>query len=89
MPKSQSPKSRSKPVKSDSKPDFKSANKAAADSFAAQRRMIMDICRGKAVNCPDCQKPLIMIGPGNAKDTRAPGIYCAKGCTAIELDFAG
>jgi len=67
--------------------DFSDINKTSADTFAKQRRMIKDLCMGKMVSCPECLKPVSMVGPSTKAGTKAPGIYCAKGCTNIELEF--
>jgi hypothetical protein len=70
-----------------SKPDFTDVNKTAAKNFNNQRDIIKDLCRGKMVTCPECNKPLEMIGPSKKSGSKTPGIYCKKGCTAIELEF--
>lgn len=69
--------------------DFSDINRQSAKSFHRQRSLIKDLCRGKQVNCPECNQLLSMIGPDNKKANKPPGIYCKKGCTSIELEFEG
>lgn len=70
-----------------SKADFSQINRQTADAFAKQRRIIKDLCCGKQVRCDKCQQNLVMYGPEGGKKGEKPGIYCAKGCTRIELEF--
>jgi hypothetical protein len=72
-----------------SDPDFSQVNKTAAKSFNVQKRLIRDLCMGKDVICPVCNKKLVMIGPSTKPGGKPPGIYCDKGCTKIELEFDG
>ena len=67
--------------------DFSDINHQSAKSFHHQRSLIKDLCRGKQVNCPECNHPLAIFGPDNKKANKPPGIYCKKGCTSIELEF--
>ncbi len=65
--------------------EFKQFNQRNAKAYQQQRNLIKQVLGGKVRNCEHCQQPLLVVLPGQPK---AAGIYCAKGCTAIELEMA-
>lgn len=70
-------------------PDFSAFNKNAAKSFADQRNLIKNVCRGKTVLCRVCGQPLKLVAPGKKPTDKKTGVSCDKGCTHIELEFGG
>ncbi|MBB1268183.1 hypothetical protein [Shewanella sp. SR44-3] len=71
--------------------DFSAINDTTEKSFIAQKNLIKRVLKGTPSQCPECQKPLTLRLPTQANkhsaDTPAAGIFCAKGCTDIELDM--
>ncbi|WP_221074476.1 hypothetical protein [Agarivorans aestuarii] len=65
--------------------EFKELNKRSANAYAQQRNLIKQVLAGKTKLCEHCKQPLFVVLPGQEK---APGVYCAKGCTAIELELS-
>lgn len=65
--------------------EFKQFNQRNAKAYQQQRNLIKQVLAGKSRNCEHCQQALFVVLPGQSK---AAGIYCAKGCTAIELEMA-
>lgn len=66
---------------------FAVLNQITAASFNEQKNLIKRVFKGKAVQCPHCKQTLKVILPELEKAGQASGIYCAKGCTNIELDM--
>ncbi len=64
---------------------FKELNKLRANAYAKQRNLIKQVLAGKVRQCEYCKQPLTAVLPGQEK---APGVYCAKGCTSIELELS-
>lgn len=77
----------------DNKIDFSAINNSTLASFNQHKNLIKRMLKGNSCTCQVCNKPLELILPpsnkSNAKpvNSKAPGIYCAKGCTDIELDM--
>ncbi|MGB0894201.1 MAG: hypothetical protein ACPGUD_07325 [Parashewanella sp.] len=71
--------------------DFSAFNKTTSQSFNHQKGLIKRALSGKLSQCPECKKNLNIILPehNNSKNNaqKAPGIYCVKGCTDIELEM--
>ncbi|MCL1112608.1 hypothetical protein L2703_03150 [Shewanella basaltis] len=71
--------------------DFSAVNDTTSASFNQQKNLIKRMLKGNSATCTDCNKPLTLQLPPNSKNAKpsakAPGIYCAKGCTDIELDM--
>ncbi|MDO6488062.1 hypothetical protein Q4506_04715 [Colwellia sp. 4_MG-2023] len=79
---------------------FAALQKASKDSFAKQKQMMKKVMAGQTVICPECQQPLLLSTPKQAKSDKSkqeklttdssiiPGIRCKKGCTDLQLDFA-
>ncbi|MCT8987198.1 hypothetical protein [Shewanella phaeophyticola] len=71
--------------------DFSAVNGSTLASFNQQKNLIKRMLKGNSATCADCNKPLTLQLPPNSKNAKpaakAPGIYCAKGCTDIELDM--
>tara|TARA_R110002126_G_scaffold41187_9_gene120083 strand:+ start:3129 stop:3386 length:258 start_codon:yes stop_codon:yes gene_type:complete len=71
--------------------DFSAINAPTLASFNQQKNLIKRMLKGNNATCSDCNKPLTLQLPPNTKQakpaSKAPGIYCAKGCTDIELDM--
>ncbi|MGL4446206.1 hypothetical protein [Shewanella sp.] len=66
---------------------FTLLNQTTTASFNEQKQLIKRVLQGKSVQCPQCKQALTVILPEKANAAHAPGIYCAKGCTDIELDM--
>ncbi|WP_411992168.1 hypothetical protein [Agarivorans sp. DSG3-1] len=64
---------------------FKELNKRSANSYQQQRQLIKQVLAGKLKQCESCKQALFVVLPGQEK---APGVYCTKGCTAIELEIS-
>ncbi|MGY5452408.1 hypothetical protein ACVFI8_15925 [Agarivorans sp. MS3-6] len=64
---------------------FKELNKRSANSFQQQRQVIKQVLAGKTKLCESCKQPLFVVLPNQEK---TPGVYCGKGCTAIELEIS-
>ncbi|QYJ77840.1 hypothetical protein [Shewanella acanthi] len=62
-------------------------NKSTAASFNEQKNLIKRVLKGQAAQCPSCKQSLKVILPEQVKAEQLAGIYCAKGCTDIELDM--
>ncbi|MEZ9138659.1 MULTISPECIES: hypothetical protein [unclassified Shewanella] len=71
--------------------DFSAVNGTTLESFNQQKNLIKRMLKGNSAQCSECNKPLtLQLPPNSAKakvSTKPPGIYCAKGCTDIELDM--
>lgn len=71
--------------------DFSAVNGPTLASFNQQKNLIKRMLKGNSATCADCNKPLTLQLPPNSKNAKpnanAPGIYCVKGCTDIELDM--
>jgi hypothetical protein len=71
--------------------DFSAINDITEKSFIAQKNLIKRVLKGTPSQCPVCNKPLTLRLPTQVKnpsaDTPPAGIFCAKGCTDIELDM--
>ncbi|MGI2172720.1 hypothetical protein [Shewanella ulleungensis] len=71
--------------------DFSAVNGPTLASFNQQKNLIKRMLKGNSATCADCNKPLTLQLPPNNKNAKpnakAPGIYCVKGCTDIELDM--
>jgi hypothetical protein len=71
--------------------DFSAVNDPTLASFNQQKNLIKRMLKGNSATCTGCNKPLTLLLPPNTKkapkNNKAPGIYCAKGCTDIELDM--
>jgi hypothetical protein len=67
------------------KRDFATLNKMTAKSFATQKNLIKRVFKGQAVPCPVCGTVLTLLLPKEATQGTAPGIYCKRGCTDVEL----
>ncbi len=64
--------------------------KQSKTSFASQRLLMKKVMAGQTVLCPTCQQPLYLLAPEHSDISKNEnsGIYCQKGCTDIQLDFA-
>ncbi|MCL1144343.1 hypothetical protein [Shewanella gaetbuli] len=71
--------------------DFSAVNDTTLASFNQQKNLIKRMMKGNTAECSECKKPLTLVLPATTKNAKpnakAPGIYCAKGCTDIELDM--
>ncbi|AZG72691.1 hypothetical protein [Shewanella livingstonensis] len=71
--------------------DFSTINDPTLASFNQQKNLIKRMLKGNSATCNDCNKPLTLQLPPNTTKAKpadkAPGIYCVKGCTDIELDM--
>lgn len=69
--------------------DFSAINDTTEKSFIEQKNLIKRVLKGTPSQCPVCHKPLTLRLPDPKKqpDAKAAGIFCAKGCTDIELDI--
>ncbi|MCC4831069.1 hypothetical protein LMH66_00270 [Shewanella sp. 10N.7] len=71
--------------------DFSAVNGTTLESFNQQKNLIKRMLKGNSAQCSECNKPLTLQLPPNSTKAKAsekaPGIYCAKGCTDIELDM--
>lgn len=65
--------------------DFSKLNKLTAKSFNDQKATIKKVMAGRSIKCKTCSGVLKLVVP---KEGNVPGIFCDKGCTNIELDFA-
>lgn len=63
--------------------DFSGINKAATNSFNAQRDMIKRLGKGEQVLCETCKKSLTL----SVSSKGEPGVSCAAGCTNIGLEL--
>lgn len=63
--------------------DFSQINKNTADSFNQQRNIIKHLAKGKMVLCEQCQQPLTLKVTSEGES----GVWCAKGCTQINLEL--
>jgi len=64
---------------------FAALQKASKESFSEQKKLLKQVMSGKTVQCSTCKQALTLYTPEQGELT---GIRCAKGCTAIALDFA-
>ncbi|NKF51083.1 hypothetical protein G3R49_11005 [Shewanella sp. WXL01] len=71
--------------------DFSAVNGTTQKSFNAQKNLIKRMLKGNSAECSVCGQTLTLLLPPNSKNAKAadkaPGIYCKKGCTDIELDM--
>lgn len=69
---------------------FSALQKESKNSFIKQKQMMKKVMAGQTILCPTCQEPLYLFTPEHyrALNHEAPGIYCKKGCTELQLDFA-
>ena len=71
--------------------DFSAVNGTTLASFNQHKNLIKRMLKGNSATCSECNKPLTLLLPPNTHKAKprekAPGIYCAKGCTDIELDM--
>ena len=63
---------------------FKALQKKTSDSFHLQKKSIKNILLGKNVYCQQCHK---ILQVKFTKDATIAHVYCAKGCTDIELEL--
>ena len=68
--------------------DFSNINKITAMSFKAQKNMIKNIARGNKIPCETCGQALKLTTPIKGVQGQKTGVFCGRGCTDIELDFA-
>ena len=66
---------------------FTVLNQTTAASFNEQKNLIKRVFKGKPVQCPSCKQTLKVVLPEQVKAEQTAGIFCAKGCTDIELDM--
>ncbi|WP_394128795.1 hypothetical protein [Shewanella maritima] len=70
--------------------DFSVINDTTLASFNQHKNLIKRMMKGNSAQCSECKQPLTLLLPPNDKNAKpidkAPGIYCKKGCTDIELD---
>jgi len=63
---------------------FSQLKKVSAKSFNDQKALIKKVLAGRDIACQHCGTPIRVVLPEDKKTT---GLYCAKGCTNIALDF--
>jgi hypothetical protein len=63
---------------------FEQLKNSSAKSFNDQKALIKKVMAGRQIKCKTCGTLLRLIVP---EDKTTPGIFCAKGCTNIQLDF--
>lgn len=63
--------------------DFSQINKSTADSFNQQRNIIKRLAKGQTVLCEQCKQPLTLKVTNEGES----GVWCAKGCTQINLEL--
>lgn len=63
---------------------FNRIKKVSAKSFNDQKALIKKVLAGRAIACQHCGT---LISVSLPEDKKTPGLYCAKGCTDIALDF--
>lgn len=63
---------------------FKDLKKVSAKSFNDQKALIKKVLAGRNIACQHCGTQIKAVLPD---DNSTPGLYCAKGCTNIALDF--
>ena len=63
---------------------FDRLKSVSAKSFNDQKALIKKVLAGRDIACKECGTLIRVILPEDKKTT---GLYCAKGCTNIALDF--
>jgi len=63
---------------------FSRLKKDSAKSFNEQKALIKKVLAGRDISCQQCGTPIRVVLP---EDKKATGLFCAKGCTNIALDF--
>jgi hypothetical protein len=63
---------------------FERLKSVSAKSFNDQKALIKKVLAGRDITCQQCGTPIKVILPEDKKNT---GLFCAKGCTNIALDF--
>lgn len=68
---------------------FNDIKKTSAQSFYDQKALIKKVLAGREIKCQQCGTIIQALFPENnqTKDIKTTGLYCAKGCTNIALDF--
>jgi len=64
---------------------FDELKKSSAKSFNQQKAMIKKVMAGRVVHCDTCGGVIKLVTPETSDN---PGLFCAKGCTSIVLDFS-
>jgi len=64
---------------------FEQLKNTSAKSFNDQKALIKKVMAGRQIKCETCGTTLRLIVP---EDKSTPGVFCAKGCTNIHLDFS-
>jgi hypothetical protein len=63
---------------------FKRLKSVSAKSFNDQKALIKKVLAGREIACSQCGTFIRVNLPEDKKTT---GLFCAKGCTDIALDF--
>ncbi|TWX72868.1 hypothetical protein [Colwellia sp. C1TZA3] len=63
---------------------FDRLKSVSAKSFNDQKALIKKVLAGRDIACKQCGTLIRIILPEDKKTT---GLFCAKGCTNIALDF--
>ena len=63
---------------------FSRLKSVSAKSFNDQKALIKKVLAGRDIACKQCGTNIRVILPEDKKTT---GLFCAKGCTNIALDF--
>lgn len=63
---------------------FSRLKKVSAKSFNDQKALIKKVLAGRDISCQHCGTAIRVVLP---EDKQTTGLYCAKGCTNIALDF--
>ncbi|AZQ84952.1 hypothetical protein EKO29_13725 [Colwellia sp. Arc7-635] len=63
---------------------FDRLKKVSAKSFNDQKALIKKVLAGRDMPCQQCGTSIRVVLP---EDKATTGLYCAKGCTNIALDF--
>ena len=63
---------------------FDRLKKVSAKSFNDQKSLIKKVLAGRDMPCQQCGTSIRVVLP---EDKSTTGLYCAKGCTNIALDF--
>jgi hypothetical protein len=63
---------------------FQRLKSDSAKSFNDQKALIKKVLAGRDIACQQCGTSIRVVLPEDKKTT---GLFCAKGCTNIVLDF--
>ncbi len=63
---------------------FQRLKNDSAKSFNDQKALIKKVLAGRDIACQQCGTAIRVVLPEDKKTT---GLFCAKGCTNIVLDF--